>query len=398
MTDATDTDDARDAALAHSRALRRYIHDAIAAAGGRIPFSRYVELALYAPGLGYYSAGSAKFGPGGDFVTAPEVSPLFGATLAGAVGETLAAFDGDGVVLELGAGTGALAVSLLEALGTDGELPREYWILEVSADLKARQREAIDTLPPNVAARVRWLDALPEVPFRGVVLANEVLDALPFERFRVLPDGPWQGAWVGSAGNGFELIWDTPAPELATAFDTLRNELAAAGIVLPPGYESEICPALRAFVFTLAERLAQGTMLFGDYGGTRREVYLPERRDGTMLCHRRHRASADPFAHPGLQDITAWVDFTAVAEAGVDAGLRVIGYTTQAHFLLGLGLHRIVAERAAAAPARAPRLQSEAKTLTLPGEMGERFKFLGLSRDHDRPSQGFALRDLTATL
>jgi SAM-dependent MidA family methyltransferase len=384
-------------ALAHSRALCAEIRAAIAAAGGRIAFSRYLELALYAPGLGYYSAGSAKFGPQGDFVTAPEISTLFGQTLAAGIAPTLDAL-AQGVVLELGAGSGALAVAVMRELAAREALPREYWILEVSGDLRARQRAAIDGLAPALAARVRWIDALPEVPFEGVVLANEVLDALPFERFRVLGEGRFHSAWVEATPAGFVVVFDTPPPELGAALAELAASLGEAGIVLAAGYESELCPALRPFVFMLGERLARGLVLLSDYGTTRRELYLPERERGTFLCHYRHRAHDDPFFLPGLQDITAWVDFTAVADAGVDAGLAVTGYTTQAHFLLGSGLDEVLGARLAAEPGRAPMLQSEAKTLTLPGEMGERFKFLGLARDLDVRPRGFALRDLAASL
>ena len=340
-----------------------------------------------------------KFGPDGDFVTAPEISTLFGRSLAHGVAPTLAELGRDAVVFELGAGSGRLAVDLLTGLAALDRLPAEYLILEVSGDLRERQQAAIASLDDELARRVRWLNKLPEVPLRGVVVANEVLDALPFERFRVADDGRFESAWVTLAGDNFELVWDRPTPELATDLAALRASLADEyDLQLAPGYVSEICPAARAFVFALAERLAAGLLLLADYGGTRREMYLPERSGGTLLCHHRHRAHEDPFFLPGMQDITAWVDFSAVAGAGVDAGLDVAGYTTQAHFLLGCGLPARLAEQLPADATGQAVLHSEAKTLTLPGEMGERVKFLGLARDLDARPAAFALRDLAVRL
>ncbi len=386
-------------ALAHSAALCDYLHDAIKTAGGRLPFGRYMELALYAPGLGYYSAGSAKFGQAGDFVTAPEVSPLFGQALARGIADTLGELGEDAVLFEFGAGSGALAAQLLDELARLDRLPREYLIMEVSGDLRDRQRRALESLGDDARGRVRWLDKLPERPLRGVIVANEVVDALPFERFRVGADGAADIAWVASHGDGFADVWDRPGPEVAAQIDGLRTALREdAGVELPAGYESEIRPPAAAFVFTLSHCLEAGLILLGDYGGTRRELYLPERDRGTMLCHHRHRASADPYRWPGLQDITAWVDFTQLAEAGVDAGLRVAGYSTQAHFLIGCGLDAVLAAALERSPERAAALHSEAKTLTLPGEMGERFKFMGLTRGLTGPVAALGVRDLTVTL
>ncbi|MFK8014240.1 MAG: class I SAM-dependent methyltransferase [Gammaproteobacteria bacterium] len=385
-------------ALAHSQALQVHIRRTIREAGGRIGFARYMEMALYAPAQGYYSAGTAKFGGAGDFTTAPEVSPLFGATWAAGIGPTLKALGDESVLLEMGAGTGALAVALLRQLDADGALPGEYWILEVSADLKERQRATIAALDADLRDRVRWLDALPQRPFRGVVVANEVLDALPVERFRVNADGSVHSAWVGLDDDTPVLEYDRAPPELRVDLDAIVAQCAAAGVPLPPGYCSEFCPGVRGFMFTLAYCLEQGLLVLADYGGTRREVYLPERADGTLRCHYRHRAHDDAFFLPGLQDITAWVDFTAVADAAIDADLTLAGYTTQAHYLLASGFDRVLGEHFQREPERLPMLQSEAKTLTLPGEMGERFKFIGLSKNFDGPVGGFDFRDLAATL
>ena len=385
-------------ASAHSKALCTHIKRTIEEAGGRIGFARYMEMALYAPAQGYYSAGAAKFGAAGDFTTAPEISPLFGATLAAGIGPSLKALGDDAVVLEMGAGSGALAVALLTQLAADQTLPREYWILEVSADLKDRQRAAVAALDDALSARVRWLDALPEQPFRGVVVANEVLDALPVERFRVNPDGSVASAWVGVDSDQFVLEYDRPPPELRVELDAIVAQCAAAGAPLPAGYCSEFCPGVRGFVFTLAYCLAEGLVVLADYGGARHEVYLPERVDGTLRCHYRQRAHDDAFFLPGLQDITAWVDFTGVADAAIDANMRLAGYTTQAHYLIASGFDRVLGEQYERAPQRMAMLQSEAKTLTLPGEMGERFKFIGLTKDFDGPVSGFDFRDLAATL
>ena len=387
-----------EAALAHSRALHEHIRRTIAEAGGKIPFSRYMELALYAPAQGYYSAGATKLGPAGDFTTAPEISPLFGATMAEGLRDTLAELGADAVIFEPGAGTGALAVSVLSHLAEHDALPAAYWILEVSGDLRERQRAALSSLPADVAKRVHWLDKLPEIPFDGVVLANEVLDALPVERFRVRAEDGIDIAWVSAHDDGYFLDYDAAPPEVDGPIRARLAECRAAGMPLAEGYVSEYCPGVAAFVMTLGYVLARGAIVLGDYGGSRRELYLPDRQDGTLLCHYRHRAHDNPFFLPGLQDITAWVDFTGVAEAALDAGLELAGYTTQAHYLIGSGLDRVLTRAIARRPEHAARLQSEVKTLTLPGEMGERFKIMGLTRGLETSLPGFGVRDLSASL
>ncbi len=399
MNESTNTLPAPDAdALAHSRALVEHIVRTIGEAGGKIPFSRYMELALYAPAQGYYSAGAAKFGPAGDFTTAPEISPLYGATVAQGLLPALAELGPEAVIFEPGAGTGALAASVLAHLAQANQLPAEYQILEVSGDLRERQREALGALPEDVAGRVRWLDKLPEIPFEGVVLVNEVLDALPVERFRVLDGDQVHIAWVSVSDAGFDVSWEPPPPEIGAPLGALLAQCRAAGAPLPVGYTSEYCPGVAAFVMTLGYVLARGAIVLADYGASRRELYLPERAEGTLLCHYRHRAHDNPFYLPGLQDITAWVDFTAVADAAIDAGLSLAGFTPQAHFLIGSGLDQTLSAATAAQPERAAQLQSEVKTLTLPGEMGERFKIMGLTRGLKAPLPGFSLRDLSASL
>lgn len=379
-------------AQAHGARVAAFLAERIGAAGGWLDFETFMDLALYAPGLGYYSAGAVKLGPEGDFVTAPEVSPLFARCIARAIAPVLAAWP-DATVLELGGGTGALAAELLPALGRLGPAPR-YLMLEVSADLRERQRALLARRAPEHLDRVEWLDALPERPLRGIVLANEVLDALPVSRFRIGPavaaaqaEAPVEVLGVALAGDRF--AWASrPAPAaLAAAVARIGADL---GSPLPEGFVSEACLRLPGWIAALAAVLGSGAVLFLDYGGARREVYHAERRDGTLLCHYRHRAHADPFRYPGLQDITAWVDFTAVADAAVAAGLEVAGYATQAHFLLDAGID---AELAAVEEAGRLRASQEAQRLLLPGEMGERFKAIALTRG-SAPIGGFGFRDL----
>lgn len=338
-----------------------------------------MEAALYAPGLGYYSGGAAKLGPAGDFVTAPELSPLFGRCIARQVLAVLEAIGG-GAVLELGGGSGALAEA---ALPEAGDL--QWLMLEPSPELRQRQQQ-------RLGDRVEWLDTLP-AGFRGVILANEVADALPAERFTVTDDGLRQlGVRFDDTGApGWVAL--APPPELAAAIAELEADL---GRPFPVGYASEYSPLLRPWVRSLADSLAAGLLLVIDYGLPRRELYSAERSMGTLLCHYRHRAHDDPFLWPGLQDLTAWVDFTAVAAAGVDAGLELEGFTTQAAFLAGNGLEAMLAD----APGGAAGIMQaqQARRLLLPGEMGERFRVMGLSRGLGPALAGFGLLDLANRL
>jgi SAM-dependent MidA family methyltransferase len=354
--------------------------------GGELPFDRFMELALYAPGLGYYAAGSQKFGAAGDFVTAPEISPLFGRALARQCAEVLGHL-GAGDVLEFGAGSGALAISLIQELAALKQLPERYWILETSADLRQRQQAAIAGLPSALAARVHWLDGLPDA-LRGVVLANEVLDAMPVHRFQMVAGvvGEVVVHWDGAA---FVERIRPAAAALCAAVDELRR----SGCALGDGYASEINLRAKPWSEALARALRQGVALLIDYGYTRQEYYLPERSMGTLMCHYRHRAHADPYWLPGLQDITAHVDFSALAQAATAAGLQVAGYSTQGNFLLGCGLDDILAASDASDVGRHMDLVQQAKRLVLPSAMGERFQVLGLSKAYHQPLSGFALRD-----
>jgi SAM-dependent MidA family methyltransferase len=373
---------------AHSAAVMRALRAAIAANSGWLSFEDYLRLVLYAPGLGYYSAGSAKFGAAGDFVTAPELSDLFAHALASQCAPLLP--QPGGQMLELGAGTGKLAFGLLRRLASLGALPERFGILEVSADLRERQRATLQRLPAELYARIEWLEALPATPIAGVILANEVADALPFRRF-VIDAGAFLERGVGLSAAGALLDADRAAsPELIAEL----TRLVPAG--WPQHYESELCPLLTPWVASMAAALERGALLLIDYGLPRHEYYHPQRDRGTLRCHFRHRAHDQPLLYPGVQDISAWVDFTRVAEAAVDAGLAVAGYCTQAAFLLACGIEAEVA--AAAESLERARLASQARALLLPGEMGESFKFMALTRALDEPLHGFALQDLRRTL
>jgi len=355
---------------------------------GCLPFARYMETALYEPGLGYYSAGLHKLGAQGDFVTAPELGDLFAACLARQVTE-IAGQTGAFDVLELGAGTGRLAATLLAELD-DAALPRRYAILERSADLRAVQQRTLRETAPAHLERVTWLDRPPAEPWRGVLIANEVVDALAVERFEIR-DGAVLQLGVRDGESGF--AWCTrPAP--APLESAVRHVEADIATPLADGYRSEILPSLPAWLDSVTATLEQGLALFIDYGYPRREYYRPERRDGTLMCHYRHRAHDDVFFWPGLQDLTAWVDFTALAEAADACGLDVDGYTNQAMFLAGCGLDAVLGEKMAAAADGGAALAAEARQLTLPGLMGERFQVMGLGRGLAREPRGFSLLDL----
>ena len=358
------------AALAVSTALVAAIRAEIDRAGGWLDFARYMELALHAPGLGYYSAGSTKLGAAGDFVTAPELSGALGVALAATLDGELAALRAD-TVLELGAGSGALAGQLLDALSRLGRDVR-YQILEPSADLRERQQRALRRFAP----RVEWLATLPAEPFAGVVVANEVLDALPVARFCKV-GGEARTLGVVAAGDAFRWGEARAVPAVAAAVAALERTL---GRELPEGYRSEVCLALPGLIAALGASLSRGSLLVVDYGLVRAEYYHEQRADGTLICHYRHRAHGDPFLYPGLQDITAWVDFSACADAAAAAELEVAGFTTQAQFLA----HALAAlPQSLAIDLATPRAQSALKTLLLPGEMGERFKVLLLRKRHE---------------
>ena len=368
-------------ALAHSEHLRQLLQEQIIAAGGAIPFSRFMELALYAPGLGYYSAGSHKFGASGDFVTAPELGPLFAATVADAIAPVLQQLGQDAVMLELGGGSGAFAEVALKRLLALDALPSRYALLEPSADLRERQRERLQKrLPPLLFELVEWLDGPIAQPWDGVLFANEVIDALPTPRF-TLRDGEVFEEHVALDGEGRFVRRDRPADALLSA--AVRHVERGLDASFADGYRSELLVQLPYWLQAVAGGLRSGAMLFIDYGYARAEYYQPQRSEGTLRAFRSHHVGDDPYAYPGLQDLTASVDFTALAEAGTGAGFDFSGYCSQASFLVGNGLMQRLEEAEARAKDETAklRLRQEAKQLTLPEAMGERFQAMGFSRD-----------------
>jgi len=373
-------------ALTHSAKLHNLIQQDIAAQGGWIPFSRFMELALYAPGLGYYTAGALKFGEAGDFITAPELSPMFGRTVARQLIEVMQTSTPQ--ILELGAGSGKLALDILSELEKRDALPERYSILEVSADLRQRQQALIREKLPQLANRVHWLDTLPE-SISGVVIGNEILDALPVHLLH------WSGKHIRERGvsvNERHFTWQdrevgNPALLAIAQSITVTNE-----------YLSEVSPAVRGLISSLCERMDKGVLIFIDYGFGAREYYHPQRNRGTLMCHYRHHSHDDPFYLPGLQDITAHVDFTAVAEAAIDHGAHFLGYTSQAHFLINNGVMDFLKEVSPEDVKAYAPLSAQLQKLTSPAEMGELFKVIALGKGLNQPLAGFLRGDLSRLL
>ena len=357
---------------AHSARLLQLLREQIAS-HGPMPFSQYMERCLYAPGLGYYSAGRTKFGATGDFVTAPELGGLFAGCVVNAVQPVLAMLGDEADFLELGGGSGAFAEAALKALAASGTLPRQYLILEPSADLRERQRERLLAhLPAELNARVQWLDRPPEHDWRGVLFANEVIDALPATRF-AMRQGEVYEEHVALDGEGRLVRIDRPADALVSA--AVRHVERDLGVDFVDGYRSEILPQLPYWIQAVAGALVAGLMLFVDYGYVRREFYLPERDDGTLMAHYRHHAHDDPLYLPALLP----------ASASNSAGFGVAGYLPQAQFLIGAGLQDVFErEHAAIADEHGRyRLAQQAKRLMLPEQMGERFQAMLLVRGLD---------------
>jgi SAM-dependent MidA family methyltransferase len=364
---------------AHSERLLQHLREHIAA-HGPMSFAHYMERCLYAPGLGYYSAGKTKFGEAGDFVTAPELGELFARCVVHAVHPVLAVLGTDADFLELGGGSGSFAEAALRAFAENGTLPRHYFILEPSADLRDRQRERLRAaLPSDVAARVTWIDRPPEENWRGVLFANEVIDALPTTRFAI-GHGEVYEEHVALDGYGHLIRVDRPADALVA--NAVRHVERDLGRDFEHGYRSEILPQLPYWMQAIAGSLEAGAMLFVDYGYVRREFYLPERQDGTLMAHYRHRAHNDPLYLPGLNDLTASVDFTALAEAGNSAGFGVAAYLPQAQFLIAAGLQQIFeqAYERTDDELQRYRLAQQVKKLTMPDQMGERFQAMLFAR------------------
>lgn len=378
-------------AQAHSERLITLIKNELDKNAGAISFQRYMELALYAPGLGYYAAGSLKFGEEGDFTTAPEISPLFSRSLANAI---LPALNDDEIILEVGAGRGCMAADILLYLKQQDKLPKEYWILELSADLRERQQETIAKKIPEFLHKVKWLDELPDT-FSGVVVANELLDAMPVQLFQKKENDI----------NEINVVWhnDHFAFRFNSSFDQrllqrVKNIEAELATEFDSGYLSEINFAAEDWIKSIAERLQSGVIILIDYGFPQHEYYHSQRNQGTLMCHYRHRTHPDAFVYPGLQDITAHVDFTAMADAALESGMRVLGYTNQANFLMGAGLLDIAGLDKQQTETQQMEVAAQVKKLTLPHEMGELFKVIGFSKNRDIALAAFAFHDMRSSL
>jgi SAM-dependent MidA family methyltransferase len=356
---------------------------------GPISFERYMELALYQPGLGYYSAGAEKFGAGGDFVTAPELGDVFARCLAVPVADTLSQLGGAGELLELGAGSGQLACDLMLALDEKGVLPQRYRILELSADLRQRQQAAVVAQIPQFLDRFQWLEQAPDEPFDGVILGNEVVDALPARRF-IKRQPVWCELRVGLQADQLVFVEASAREEHRDSWMRLERELTGQ---LAEGYISEFQPQLAAWVKSVSAKLIKGRVLLIDYGYPRREYYHPDRTEGTLLCHYRHHVHHDPFWYPGLNDLSVNVEFTALAEALADAGFEVDGLTSQVQFLIGCGLGQVVGEATEAVTQERINLVHQVQLLTQPAEMGERMLVLTGARGVDGPAPGFTVEN-----
>lgn len=379
-----------DATLAHCAKVALTIQQQILAKDGALRFDDFMRIALYEPALGYYLAGARKFGAAGDFVTAPELGPLFGTTVAEQCIQILRELDA-GEILEFGGGTGALAASVLAAMDAQGVLPARYQIVELSPELRERQAETIERVVPQLRERVVWLDAPPDKPIKGCVLANEVLDALPVRKFQNR-DGEIAEYWVGLDDTG-AFNW-----QLKPADDAIESVIANE-----PGYENcrelddyefEICTAATVWVAALGDILDAGVALVFDYGSSRRERYGQSFAQGSLRCFLQHRVHDQVLMYPGGQDITCSVDFTQIAEAAVGADLRVAGYVEQVHFLTSCGiLHKVGEFQQGANDDAVLELNEQLKTLLLPTKMGTHFKVMAMTKHYDQPLIGFTARD-----
>jgi SAM-dependent MidA family methyltransferase len=382
-----------DAASArHSALVASHIRAEIDAAGGSISFAEFMHMVLYAPELGYYTAGACKIGPGGDFVTAPEVSSVFGRVLARQCAEVFANIGG-GDVLEMGAGTGKLALDMLRAFERLGVMPDVYNILEVSPDLRERQEALLRTSVPQLLGRVRWLSELPQNHV-GVMVANEVLDALPVERFAMRETAAMQQC-VAYTDSGFHWCERPAAGRLRATIVEIEKDLGGSWAL---GYKSEISLAGPAWIADIAQCLRRGAIFLFDYGMSRREYYAADRSDGWLRCHFRHHAHNNPLILPGIQDISAWVDFSAIATAAVANDLEILGFQNQAQFLLGGGLEIETRDFEKLSSQQQLELSGQIKTLTLPGEMGENFKCIALGCGATIAPSALHFADRTQTL
>jgi len=385
----TDIVTADEAAIDHSECLQTVIREEISLTGA-MPFDRFMELALYAPGLGYYTAGSQKFGAAGDFVTAPEISVLFSQCLANQCAEILQNTTGN--ILEFGAGSGIMAAHILLYLEKLGSLPQHYLILDLSPDLKQRQQQTIKNLAPHLLDRVTWVAELPG-SFDGVMLANEVLDAMPVSMFQKQGDELMEQFAVVDQ-NEIKPQWQAASKPLHQRVQQLEQAYGK----FADGYTSEINLRLHGWIESLAHCLHKGAIILIDYGYAGHEYYHADRSMGTLICHYQHRAHDDPFKLIGLQDITANVDFSTVKQAAEDNGLQLAGYTPQANFLVSAGIETLLSAYDPNDTETFIAISQGVKALMLPSEMGERFKVIGLTKNIEPVLSGFAMRDLSDRL
>ncbi len=382
-------------ALLFAQPLRDKICAEIDKQGGKINFPTFMEMALYTPNLGYYTSGKPIFGAEGDFVTAPELSPFFSRCLARQAQEVLSKLEGNGDILEFGAGAGTMATDILRELETLNCLPNRYFISELSHSLRERQRAHIQSHAPHLLDRVCWIDELPHI-FSGVIFGNEIIDALPTHRVCFNKNQQHEELFVSHA-NG-QLGWVADSIE-EPALTKAANEIYAKfGQAMPEHYETEININGNQWIQDLSQRLKEGVIFLIDYGFSDSELYRPERRNGSLTCHYKHCAHGDPLTHVGLQDITAHVDFTAIAEVAFDHGLSIAGYTTQTYFLMGCDLEDLLSELDVNDTKQFIAKTQPVKMLILPDEMGDLFKVIGLSKNFDHELKGFSVRNLLERL
>jgi SAM-dependent MidA family methyltransferase len=381
---------------AHSDQLKQLIQDAIKAQDGKITFADYMNMALYAPGLGYYSAGLKKFGKQGDFITAPEISPLFSQCLALQCIHIMQQSNQQ-VLLEVGAGSGIMAIELVLELEKQAKLPEQYLILELSAELRDRQQQAIKARLPHLYERFMWLDCLPEKPFSGIVIANELLDAMPVHMLKLEQDTTRERYVALDDNNNFIWLDDSPEnPRLQKIAENIRavqQPLAHLNDKPDQPYITEVNLQAIDWIKSIADILTAGAILLVDYGYTAQEYYHPQRSMGTLMCHYQHHRHDDPFYLPGLQDITAHIDFSSIAQAANDCGLKVCGFTTQAHFLMAGGLVELTKDLDPDDIIHFTEVARQIKMLTLPEEMGELFKVILLAKDKTLSLPAFKLQN-----
>ncbi|MCK5727293.1 MAG: SAM-dependent methyltransferase [Thiotrichaceae bacterium] len=371
-------------AIIHSQKLCQHIAEAIAPSGS-IPFRQFMEMALYEPALGYYVAGQRKLGSAGDFITAPEISPLFSQCLAEQCAEVLDSTVKD--ILEFGAGSGIMASHILLHLESLNQLPKHYYIIDLSPDLIALQKQTLASLAPHLVNKVTWLNDLSTLKnFNGIILGNEVLDAMPIELFTLDKNNVMQ-THVTMNDHQFKLIQKT-------ANKTMSQQVRHRIERIKDDYTSEFNPNIDSWIEQLANILHRGLILLIDYGYTRREYYHPDRTEGTLICHYRHQVHHDPLWYPSLQDITANVDFTHIAEAADNSGLTVAGFTNQASFLINSGLEKLFSATLERAPDQSYQLAQQVRTLSLPSEMGDRFHVMALTKKIQSPLSGFSSFDM----